>query len=77
MRPAADFSQSPGRRRAPSAPASPARAPIGGVRGKSGHGSAYAGEPAGSSGHPARLHIATLASANSTVSMLAFLARPR
>lgn len=67
----------PGRRAAAAPPHPSARSPIGGVPGGSGHGSAYAGEHAGSSGRPARLHIATLASANSTVSMLAFLARPR
>ena len=51
------------------APADPGAAP--------GHGSAYAGDAAGSTGQPARDHISTLASANSTVSALAFLAIPR
>lgn len=36
----------------------------------------YAGDSAGSSGHPARDHMATLANANSTVSALAVFLRP-
>ena len=70
------FFSEPWAARRASRPGGLAAARPSGLRGASGHGSAYDGAT-GSLGRPARSHIATLASAKSTVSMLAFLARPR
>lgn len=50
--------------------------PSTGPWGDFGRSSPYAGDAAGSSGRPARDHMATLASANSAVSALAVFLRP-